>query len=346
MTKASARRTPPLEESSPGDGGDGEGGGGRGRWRRVGGSGIGSLAGAVYAGARAESVRSARVVSGVLRDVRPNRAVDLAADAARVFGDRGPTGKDGAFGQVTGKLFERMDADTVKRLILSNDPQAKVDGHLVTKAGAKIAEVSHKKSAAGVGRAASSTDPRVTFRVPADQAEAAAATGRKVMGSKVTTKGVDRTAERGLKHLSKAGPDGARAVSHLRAAGRASVAGAAGAVVLGGATDYLTGVRRGEMTWSEFGVQRVADVGQGAVSGVVTWGAGYGAASAVAATALAGTAAAPVVVPLVITAAAGIGFSVATKPLRRWATNELHERVFTTSTEGPNFVLVETDEFD
>jgi hypothetical protein len=256
---------------------DGPSPGGGGRRRRVG--GVGSVAGAVYSGARAESVRSARLVAGVLREVRPHRAVDMAADAARVLADHGPTGKDGSFGQVTGKVFEHMDAKVVNRwrsstrLILSSDPQAKVDGHLFTRAGAKIADVSHKKSAAGVRRAASSAKPGEVFRVPADQAEAAAATGRNVMGSKVTSDGVDRTAERGLKFLRNGGTDGARAVSHLRAAGRASAAGAAGAVVLGGAADYLTGVRRGEMTWSELGAQRVA--GPGRSVGAVTWGVGY-----------------------------------------------------------------------
>ena len=291
---------------------------------------VSSVAGTA-GGVGAETTLAAHRVLRVVHEIRPVRAKQLAIDAARVLKDHGPSGRDGAFGQVSGKVFERLDATAHNLrqgrggiLRLAKDPQARIDGQVLGLNGRVMKYVSHKKSAGGVARA-SDPGPGVVFRVPRDQASAARASGSvTVEGSKVTTGSVNRTTEKGLRALADRG---ARAGSLARAAGRASLVGAVTTPAIGGAIDYLTAVRTGSMTWNRFAAERVGDVGEGAVVGVGGWAGAMGAAAVVATTTAATGTVVPIAAPLVAAVACGWAAGRALQPLRRRVSDAVHDRL-------------------
>lgn len=292
---------------------------------------VGGTGAAAEAGLRAMSAHDARVVGRVMKAIRPKRGLDISLDAGRILADRGPSGRDGAFGQVSGKVHEYLAAARHNRSLgnlarrsrvrLDANPSSPVVDAMQVSGRQRVTQlISYKKSAGGAARAAPFTPADVTIAVPIDQVAAAQARiGATATSSGVTTNAVDAATERGARALAANNAAG----SLGRAAGRAGLSGAGTAVVIGGISDYRRLVRHGQMGWARFAAERGADAAEGAIGGV----AGVGGAAATAAVLAGSTAATGAVLPVALPAAAALGTGLAvgavTRRVRRSVTTAL-----------------------
>ncbi len=287
----------------------------------------GAAAGAIVEGSRSSTRLAARVVKRVMQEIRPVRSKDLVRDASRVLADRGPTGHDGAFGQVSGKVHEHLAvyrhnhklSNVVRRskIRLIENSQSPIVDAVRTVRGSVVESISYKKSAAGAARAAAGTPAHVSIAVPTDQiAVADTRVGRPLGSSGVSRRVVDDTTQRGARALATTEAAGSLA----RAGARAGTIGALSSVAIGGVTDYVRDVRGGHMSWRRFAVERGADGVEGAVGAVAGMAAGAAAVAATAGSVLAAGTFAPVVVPVGAALIAGVAVSRATTRARHTIT--------------------------
>lgn len=201
---------------------------------------------------------AARDVRATIEHIRKRPSADVVPDqwlrarAAEIMRDAGPTGQDGALGQLRGDLFELLDIRDHNfrrvggyRLVQFRKSFNRFyDANRFDTNGKYAGPVQHKLGPSGIPGAIKKLDAhkhglakRVTFRVPDDRLEACvkAAQGRtRVTASRLSKKTVDRIGENGLDEIAA---HCEAATSPARQAGRAAVRSAIVGIVVGGLVD-------------------------------------------------------------------------------------------------------------